>query len=379
MQTPKVLIIIDTKVLGGPGKGLAQLLKRAENKFDYILCNFSYPAPASSQFNTVMVNLAIRINILHSRFIFDWSPIIECYRLIKNEKINIIQSHGYKADIIAFFLWMFTKRPWISFSHGWTTENYKVQFYNLIDRLVLRFSTLAVVVSPPLLSEISTLRGSKPTKIIYNAVDPDEITLGLTEEEIKTKYKIPADFFIIGCFGRLSSEKGQSVLLNAVSKVVKINKKFVVLFAGDGPDKTFLEAHADKLEIHSNVRWCGYHSEMRGFYNAIDLLIIPSLSEGLPNVLLESMCFGVPSIATRVGAIQEVIDDDQTGWIVSPGNVEELTSKIIYCMQLPDKVIHAGINAKDHVLKNFSADDRVEKICKLYQAVLMDSKLFLSK
>ena len=95
------------------------------------------------------------------------------------------------------------------------------------------------------------------------------------------------------------------------------------------------------------------------------MLVIPSLSEGLPNVLLEAMSYAVPVLATEVGAVPEVISDNKNGWLVEAGSVEALTEKLNRILNLDLEKM--GKAAKESLYPKFSIEERIKKIMELYQ------------
>ena len=107
--------------------------------------------------------------------------------------------------------------------------------------------------------------------------------------------------------------------------------KFVVV--GEGSDRAQLEAQAQKLGITGNVHFAGYRADMPAVYSALDLMVMPSLDEGLPMTLLEGMAAKRAWIASAVGAVPEVIQHGQNGLLIKPGSVSELQDAILLLLQ----------------------------------------------
>ncbi|MGI5836283.1 MAG: glycosyltransferase [Chloroflexota bacterium] len=138
---------------------------------------------------------------------------------------------------------------------------------------------------------------------------------------------------VLGTAARLDAEKGHRVLLQAIFIVNKQLGEQMPEFwiAGDGPERERLEVLGRELQVCSNIRFLGYcgSDEMETFWRSIDILVLPSLWEGLPNVILEAMAHGQPVIATRVGGVPEAVLDNVTGIVVQPGNADHLAQAII--------------------------------------------------
>jgi glycosyltransferase involved in cell wall biosynthesis len=132
----------------------------------------------------------------------------------------------------------------------------------------------------------------------------------------------------IAVVGRLSPEKGVDVFLEAAAILMKRGISFSALVAGDGPERAALGDLAAALALSDRVRFLGRVSDMGSLYSGIDLLVIPSRSEGLPSVLLEALAADVAVVATRVGAIPEVLASPLTGALVPPESPDQLADAI---------------------------------------------------
>ena len=160
-------------------------------------------------------------------------------------------------------------------------------------------------------------------RLVRNAVDAaDSIPAG-REDEIRRRLA-PNGELLIGVFGRLSPEKGQTLLVPSFAAVRSLLPPCRLLFVGDGPLKDQLGEMVRSFGLGDCAIFEGYQSAMRDYYRAVDLLVLPSLREGLPNVVLEAMVYDLPVLASTVGGVPELIRDGETGWLYEPGNPEEL-------------------------------------------------------
>jgi glycosyltransferase involved in cell wall biosynthesis len=371
---PKVCKILDTGIIGGPGKGIFQVLKYAlPDDLDYILCTFEYKTPKSTEFIEGARARNLNLRLIKQHFRLDPSPIFQIYKIIKNENCNIIESHGYKGHLIACALSKLLRIPWVAVSHGWTTEDWKVRLYHSLDLVLLPFANAALTVSPQLQDTISKLRGpGKLTRLIYNAVDQAEIHGKDGGQAVRKSLGLDQNQILLGCFGRLSPEKGQQVLLEAFEIVSRENKKVCLVLVGDGPRRAYLEDMAKHMPSAGQVFFVGYQAAMRDYFEAIDLLVLPSLSEGLPNVVLEAMAMGVPVVATKVGAVDLAISDQDNGYLVEPGDAQALGSAIVEALRDRPKLTEIGKRGQDSLFPRFSPQERVKEIIRIYQEMLAD-------
>lgn len=370
---PKVLIIIDTQIIGGPGKGLFQFLRTAQREsfvgsFDYKLCTFEYNSPRSTDFIDTARSLNLSLHLLKQRRRFDLSSLKDAIRLVRSEAINLIQTHGYKEHLFGLAVSKICGIPWVSFSHGRTTEDFKVRLYHSLDNLTLRFPEISVGVSPIIVDSLKKLRGMKRVFHIPNAVDPNELKRDLGGDAMRSFLQIPSSTFLIGSFGRFSKEKGHAVLLKAASKLK--GKDFKLILVGDGPEKKELFALANALGLENAFIVIPHTRTIRDYFEAIDLFVLPSYSEGLPNVVLEAMSLKKPVIASAVGAIPEVMQDGVTGWIVPPGDPDILAEKINTCYESREGLVKIGEAGYLSVVSRYDPVVRAESIVRLYYEAL---------
>ncbi len=370
LMKPRVLTLIDTLYIGGAGKVILQFLKHADHsRFDYLLCNFTYARQKSREFIDRAQALGFNLHLLPQRHALDPSPIAAVTRLIDTGGFNLIETHGYKAHTVGWSVR--ARRPirWITVSHGWTNEGHKMHLYNALDRWLIRRADLAIGVSPQLGATLRALRGpGRPTEVLLNAIDPDDLQPG-AGPELSAKPLLRAATVTVGCFGRLSPEKGHVHLLRAWAHLPTSLDAHLIL-VGNGLERANLQAEAARLGITERVTFTGHQSDMAPWYATIDLLVLPSLSEGLPFVVLEAMATGKPVLATDVGAIREVITDEVNGWIVPPGDEAALARQILRLLSAPDALPEFGARARASLFPKFAPATHAERLLELYARTL---------
>ena len=326
VMSPAPLILIDTGIIGGPGRGIVQLGRFLESKsIRYLICNFKYPRPKSREFEEELQRQGLRAATVSQRFVFDSAPILQFYRLAREGRYNILQSHGYKSHVVALVVSRITGLPWLAFTHGWTREDRKVAIYHALDKWMLRIADSVIAVSPPLFNLFREVRGERrQTHLIFNAADTSTLPGKYGGEAVRRRLLAPGREVLVGCFGRLSFEKGVDILLRSISLIRRGFPQVSFLILGDGPEREALGSLATELGLGDSVTFEPHALAMRDYYEAIDLLVLPSRSEGLPNVVLEALSFGVRVVGTDVGAVREVITDRQNGWVAPSGDPRAL-------------------------------------------------------
>jgi colanic acid/amylovoran biosynthesis glycosyltransferase len=159
----------------------------------------------------------------------------------------------------------------------------------------------------------------------------------------------------ISCVGRLSPEKGNLILLDAVSILVHQGLALHLRLIGDGPDLTQLQEKAADLRIADHVSFEGWisSSDIMAIYSETDVVAMASLYEGIPIALMEAMSMGIPCVAPRVGGIAELIEDGVSGFVFNPGQTEELAYNIKLLADSTELRTRMGARARERVLRHF--------------------------
>jgi glycosyltransferase involved in cell wall biosynthesis len=200
---------------------------------------------------------------------------------------------------------------------------------------------------------------------------PNAISLSrfkpVRHQHIRQELRIAPDELVVGSVGRLTEQKGYIYLIEAASKVISIlpNAKFLII--GEGPLRRCLQEYADALGISNSFIFVGPREDLVPLYSAMDLFVLPSLWEGLPTVILESMACGVPVIATNIPGTRELVRQGHTGWLVEPKDSKALAEAIIYALQHPDARDTIARTAAESVVPLYS----MEHIANQYQAIYL--------
>lgn len=373
--SPDVLIIFATDFTGGPGRGLVQLIENAPSfEFNFTLCNFNatYVKGGNRRFYEAAEESGIHVHSMDQYFPIDPTVLLRALSAHKQYGSNIIQTHGYKPSVIGLFLKTIRKVPWIAFAHGYTDDDAKVRIYNRLDTVLLRYADRVVAVSNSM-RELLMRKGINPSKItvVPNAIDKDALTPDVCKSAVLRSLRVDSVSPVIGVVGRLGPEKGQLLFLRAFQRVLQDIVNVKALIIGDGPDRRALERFCLENHIEESVRFVGHVQNIANYYQLLDLMVIPSISEGLPNALLEAMSFRVPVIATAVGGIPEVIDDGSNGILVPSGSPRRMADEIVKLVQDGEQQALFAENGEKTVLSHYQPEARVGNIYGLYKEVLM--------
>src|SRR5204863_9293069 len=301
----------------------------------------------------------------------DWRMALGVQSVLRRWRPSIVQTHGYKATAVAYLLrQLWLPWPWIGFFHGFTTEDLKSRFYQWVEQRLLGAAERIVVMSH---AQARALRhGSRRVRIISNAVlvpppagDPWERD---RLAAIAGSLRRP----IVGVLGRVSPEKGVDLFLDACAVLARRGLAFSALVAGDGPERARLEAQCRRLGLESCVRFLGRVDNVDVMYSNLDLVVLPSRYEGLPNTMLEAMQADVPVVATAVGAVPEVIGTSCAARVVEPRSVTALADAMERAVTEGDSPAAAA--ARREVVSRFSLEHRLEAHVDLYRELLEDAR-----
>ncbi len=395
MRRPRVCMLLATDRLGGPGKGLVQFLRHGGLAgCSPVVVAYEAGEPGETEFTRAVRDTGADLRILRQRGAFDVSLIPQALRVVRDEGCEVLQSHGYKSHAVCACLHAMTGLPWVAFVHGWTAENVRVRAYRVLEQALLPLATRVVAVSDALGRSVWPAARRRMV-VIPNAIDPAEAlrdgdvpATGLYASpdaspdanhdtgsdagkgDLRAAFGIAADALVAGVVGRLSPEKGHIHFLRALARARQTEPRLVGLLAGDGPGADMLRREADMLGLAHAVTFAGHVSRVARVYRALDVAVLPSLSEGMPNAALEAMLHGLPVVASHVGGVPEVVRDGETGLLVPPGDETQLAAALVALCADVERRKALGARGRERVLGHFAPHQRAERILGLYHELL---------
>jgi glycosyltransferase involved in cell wall biosynthesis len=371
-------VVLDVRVVtgsgGGPEKTILNSPRLLRSAGYRNLCAYMHP-PEDSGFE-VLRRRAQRWDAplfsIPDRGLRDWKVIARLFEICRRENVAIWHGHDYKSDLIGLILRRLHPMRLVTTVHGWGVQSTRrLRLYNRIDRMCVRHYERVICVSQDLRNECLAA-GARPERciLIENGVDTEQYARRVSPEEAKRRLGIAPHRFLIGAVGRLSAEKGFDVLIHAVNRLLGQGFDVELAIAGEGDQRRHLEKLISALGCGDRVRLLGYRADTLEMYEAMDIYALSSLSEGLPNVVLEAMALEIPVVATRVGAIPQLLDHERSGLIVEPGSDDELARALSRLLLDSGLRISAGMAGRERVVASYSFDARMRKIRAIYDDLL---------
>ncbi|MGA1863753.1 MAG: glycosyltransferase [bacterium] len=284
----------------------------------------------------------------------------------KKNNVKILHCHGFKADTIAIIASLVAKCKVITTPHGWSLEkDIKLKIYEKFDRFLFRFMDNVLPLSPELYFDIARKRQlAKKTKLILNAINIAEI------DSIEKPCRSNDGVFLIGYSGQLIERKNLSLLLKAIKLLSTKRKRFRLIIVGDGHLRSSLEEEVMMLGIDSHVRFYGFRKDALNLLKSLDILILPSLMEGIPRCVMEAMAAMVPVAASDVPGNKELIIHGETGLLFDPYNQDELVQRIIYVMDNKEDISLMVQKARKRIEEQHSNLRMFKEYTKIYDSLL---------
>jgi glycosyltransferase involved in cell wall biosynthesis len=205
--------------------------------------------------------------------------------------------------------------------------------------------------------------------VIPNGIDPAPIDAA--EPVPRAAIGVPDDAHLALCVGRLDPQKGLPDLLDAAERVIARRRDWHLALAGDGPERAWLlQTIETRAALRDRVRWLGRRDDVPGLLKSADVLVLPSLWEGMPNAVLEAMAARRAVVGTAVEGTEDLVIPGQTGWLVPPRDSAALAQALDEAADHPDRCHRYGEAARSRVEQEFSIAAVVAAYERLWAAVL---------
>jgi len=370
----KVLPIIDTLRVGGPGKGLISLIVSLRETVEFPgVVTFNSRGEEVSDFSRALHEAAIpEIPLLASRA-GPRAHLRALRNLVHDLAPDIVQTHGYKANFLvaveALRRGATRDWRWVSWVHGYTAENVKILLYNKLEHWSAPRSDLTIFVSRSLKDAVRS--EPRDWTVVPNGIDstyaevnPEDIRaverqLGAEREKI------------ILVVGRYSHEKGQDRIPRIAAELAVRRDDFRFVLIGEGPQEQHLRSLIAREGVEERVQLRPFVTDIRPYYRAATMCVLPSRREGMPNVVLEALLMGCPLVSVEVGGVTEIVTPGIEALIV-PQNDDDALINAIESM-LKSETVRSDLAraGKNRIQASFLSVTRAQRVEELYRRLLL--------
>ena len=373
----KILRIQSRICIGGPAIHTSLLsYYLSQGEFETVLIGGASESDEFSKYKELK-NRGIKIQLVGAMqrktdAIKDFIALYKMYKIIQQEKPIIIHTHTAKAGTIGRIAALLAGVPLIFHTfHGHTFHSYfpwyLTAFFLFIERLLARFTTKIIAISPSQKHELVD---------VYRVAPANKVTvvrLGFELEPfatishngfLKEKLGIPADAYLLGIIGRLAPIKNMDMALRVLALLQHKNIHLIVV--GDGTERAILEQRANQLGIAEKTHFWGWETDVAKIYSGIDMLLLTSKNEGTPVTIIEAMASRVPVVATRVGGVPDVIQHGESGFLCKLDDDKKMAEQITFLLESPSTLQQICNQARRSVLEIYTVQRLVRDIDRLY-------------
>ena len=362
----EVLIFLEATRFNGPLVNLVyalDLLRESHIRVRFV--QFYRPADPVTDFERGLTERGYEIIQIPERHSFDPAAWLKVRQLLAREQPDVIQVDNTKSRFfVTTAQWsrLRSLRNTVYVFHGETWTDLKQALYNQIDRRLLRLGAAVVAVAP---KQADFLRSwGVPAERIYvirNAI-PETPSRTLEAPDPSPLHFVTA--------GRFSDEKAQDLLVEAFAKLIAERGPVARLtLYGEGPDLEAVTQRSQTLGLSELVNFPGYCRDVARIYADADAFVLPSRSEGLPNVLLEAAMAGVPIIATEVGGVPDFLERGRLGCLVPPESADALQAAMAQRLDEPAPFRDLARAARETVLANYSPRSKAQQLLRCYESL----------
>jgi glycosyltransferase involved in cell wall biosynthesis len=359
---------------GGPEKTIILGTARTDaRRFDITVCylrDARDPVFAVDGQAKALGGRYVEIVEKHSLDASIWKPLAA---LVRDRSIDIVHSHDYKTDLLAWLLARRTGVLPLATAHGWTGHSPRERrlYYPVDKRLLARFPRV-IAVSHEVRSElVRTGSRAERVDVVLNGIDAQQFVRRPDgEAAVRESLGLEPETFVVGSVGRLEPQKRFDLLLQAFAAVRSHAPHLRLVIAGDGSERVRLDAMVRQLGLDASCLLLGHRTDVALLHHAFDLFVQASDYEGTPNAVLEAMAMGTPVVATSAGGTAELVRDGIDGLVVAPGSAGLLATAI-------DAVLHdlgaarsRAQSARRRVETDLSFDTRMRRVEAIYTSLV---------
>ena len=341
MHGIRVLAMLEARSISGSAKAVLEFAKEAAcgypgcQRIDLSIVTFDR-GQGENCLTEAIRGIGTPLDIVSERRRFDTLVIPQLRSIVAKRRVNLIWSNSVKSHFLVRLAGLNRDRCWVAFHHGYTATDLKMHVYNQLDRWSLPKADQVLTSSAAFVEELER-RNVRPDHINvqHMPVRPFAPVSEKRKAALRQQLWLGDHTRVLLCVGRLSHEKGHADLIRAFPKIRELSgdPSLHLLLVGEGPERSRIEELCRSLNLTDFVTLAGQQDDINPYYGIADIFMLPSVSEGCPNVLLEAMAAGVPVVATAVGGVPEVATNGREAILVTKHDTAGLASAVVQLLK----------------------------------------------
>lgn len=353
----RVMFVITSMPVGGAETLLVELIRRLDrSRFLPELCCLKHLGPLGE---VLAKEVPAHTGLLSQKY--DFAVLWRLARLLRQRRIDAVVTVGTGGDKMFWgrlAAWLVGVPVICSALHSTGLPDH----VELPNRLLAPMTDAFIGVAEPHGRYLAEHEGcpAHKVRVIPNGVDVDRFHPRWPDPKLREELGLSEGTPVAGIVAALRPEKNHELFLQAAALVRQEVPTAHFVIIGDGPQRTKLETFAQERSLTNAVHFLGTRSDIPALLSLLDVLVLSSHMEANPVSILEAMASETPVVATRVGSVPETVIEGQTGYLVTPGNAEELAARVVELFRHPEQAAALGRAGREHVLAHGSIERMVE-------------------
>jgi glycosyltransferase involved in cell wall biosynthesis len=311
--------------------------------------------------------------ILKSQRGFSLAYYLALYRIIKKNNVKLIQAHLLGSTLTYSLISLLLRIPLVATLHGRVDVNPNEKWIFIKHKIMQLGVNKLVAVSRDLAQYIAQRGLFKQDKIaiIYNGVDLEKYNKN-TLTEIRKNLGLNSQAILIGSLGNVRPAKAYDVLIDAAKIMTQQNSNVYFVIAGHKKEDLMMQLNRqlDQLNLADRVHFIGFQQDSAAFLGQLDLFLLSSTSEGFSIATIEAMATALPVVVTRCGGPEEILEHDESGWLVAPNNAKELADGVLLLLENTSLQQRLAQSGKQKVINHFSMQAMLQQYKQLYKNLI---------
>lgn len=370
---PLIIHVVYSFDVGGLENGVVNLINRMPpERFRHLILALTYCAPA---FVARIKRDDVECMSLNKPAGHGFSLYPQLYRIFRELKPAVVHTRNLAALEMVVPAWLARVPLRIHGEHGWDSFDREgtSKKYQLVRKLYSPFVSGYIALSRKIESYLLDKIGIRAGRIrrICNGVDSQRFTPADGRQLIPGSPFNDGGLTVFGAVGRLQTVKDHANLIRAFGLFVRSSvdaaRRARLIIVGGGPLENELKALISHEKLDQHIWLAGEQGDVPLMMRGFDVFVLPSLSEGISNTLLEAMACGLPIVATDVGGSGELVVHGETGYLVPAASSDQLAERLAHLFEHPEKAAVMGRAGRDRVQAQFSLDAMLQSYLSVYE------------